>query len=75
MTECHNVLYGTYCASEVIDYYRDNLDSGEEIVGKRIFIDIYSRLSDFDRYKRTKTLNERKYILEYPPACVEYNSI
>ena len=68
-----NVKYGAFCAANTIRYFNTDLEAVDEVVAKRIFIDTYTRVVEYEKYKKTKELGDLEVI--YPPACVENNSL
>lgn len=72
MTSCHDVIFGMYCISAVIQYYKNETDQAEDLVAKRIFINHYTNALKFDTYKKTGKLSVVEMV--YPPVCLEQNS-
>ena len=57
LPQCDNVLYGEYCREAVISYhYMNPVGTTDDLTGKRIFINKYNNASEWESFKRTKSV-------------------
>ena len=71
MINCHDVVFGLYCAFEVIDYCADHIEHVDDVIVKKIFIDTYNRCLRFVMF-REKAGYHNEWV--FPPLCMQNNS-
>ena len=72
LTSCHDVLFGMFCISAVVRYYKENTTMAEDLVAKKVFINSYNNALEFHNFKITGKM--RAVEMVYPPICLEQNS-
>ena len=69
-TRCHNQLYGKMCIDAVRRYHRMNKPDTEDIVAKKIFVDMYNTLLSIDGYHEKGDFLDDTTDLKFPPKCL-----
>ena len=72
LTSCHDVLFGMYCVSSVVRYYKEEQELADDLTAKKVFINSYNSALEFHNYKLTGAMGDR--VMLYPPVCLEQNS-
>ena len=72
LTSCHDVLFGMYCVSTVVRYYKEEKNLADDLTAKKVFINSYNSALEFHNYKLTGAMGDR--VMLYPPVCLEQNS-
>ena len=69
---CQSIMYGRFCVHVVHRYHFSDPDNSEDrICAKKLFIDHYSIVHEYNTHKETRELRKVDWV--YPPECMRQN--